>query len=122
MPEIGRFQSAEGYYDTFFHELVHSTGHVRRLDRKSLVDRHQYAIEELVAEIGGAMTCSEAHIDNSSLTENNAAYLQSWLAAVRNDKTLLVKAASAAAKATDMIMGRSYCNEEPLEAAPAVAA
>ena len=114
MPEMSKFQSPEGYYDTLFHELVHSTGHVRRLDRKSLRDRQQYAIEELVAEIGGAMLCSEAHIDNSSLIDNNAAYLQSWLQALKNDKTMLVKAASAAAKATDMIMGRNYCNEEPL--------
>ena len=122
MPEIGKFQSAEGYYDTFFHELVHSTGHIKRLDRKSLVDRHQYAIEELVAEVGGAMLCSEAHINNTDLIDNNVAYLQSWLQALKNDKTMLVKAASAAAKASDMIMGRSYCNEEPLEAAQAVAA
>ena len=114
MPEMSKFESPEGYYDTLFHELLHSTGHSSRLDRKSLVDRQQYAIEELVAEIGGAMLCSEAHIDNSNLIDNNAAYLQSWLAAVRNDKTMLVKAASQAAKATDAILGRSYQNEEPL--------
>jgi len=122
MPEMSKFSTPEGYYDTLFHELLHSTGHIKRLDRKSLTTREDYAIEELVAEIGAAMLCSEAHIDNSSMIENNVAYLQSWLAAVRNDKTMLVKAASQAAKSADMILGRSYRNEEPLEAAPAVAA
>jgi len=118
MPEIEKFRSTEGYYDTLFHELVHSTGHSSRLNRESLRDRQQYAVEELIAEIGGAMLCAEAHVDNTELTENNAAYLRSWLAAVRNDKTMLVKAASSAAKASDMVMGRNQQGEEPLDTTP----
>jgi len=114
MPEMGKFMSLEAYYDTFFHELIHSTGDITRLDRerapKSIKDK--YAYEELIAEIGGAMLCSEAHIDNSSLIENNAAYLQSWLKAVNDDPGMIVKAANEAARAVDMILGRNQIQED----------
>lgn len=108
MPEIEKFQSAEAYYDTYFHELTHSTGHVSRLNRglATRLNKEQYGLEELIAEIGGAMLDAEAHIDNTSLIDNNAAYLQSWLRAVKNDPGMIPKAASMAAKAVDLIMGR----------------
>ena len=34
MPSLERFDTAEDYYSTLFHELTHSTGHVSRLNRK----------------------------------------------------------------------------------------
>ena len=54
MPAYGSFESAEAYYLTLFHELVHSTGHPSRLNRESLI-KHDgfggkvYSQEELVA-------------------------------------------------------------------------
>jgi antirestriction protein ArdC len=44
------------------HEHIHLTGHKTRLDRdlKSRFDQDAYAFEELVAEIGAAMTCPSA--------------------------------------------------------------
>jgi len=80
--------------------------------------RQEYAVEELIAEIGGAMLCAEAHIDNTNLTENNAAYLQSWLTTLRKDKTMILKAASSAAKAADLILGRNQKGEEPMNMTP----
>lgn len=108
MPKMEKFRSPEAYYDTCFHELTHSTGHVTRLNRdlSSRFIAEKYGLEELVAEIGGAMLCAEAGIDNTNLIENNAAYLQSWLNAVKNDPNMIVRAASMAAKATDLILGR----------------
>jgi antirestriction protein ArdC len=114
MPEMGKFKNPEAYYDTMFHELIHATGDITRLDRerapKSIKDK--YAYEELIAEVGGAMLCSEAHIDNSGLIENNAAYLQSWLKAVNDDPEMIIKAASEAAKAVDLILGRNQIQED----------
>jgi antirestriction protein ArdC len=53
MPPIATFYSAAGYYGTLAHELIHWTGHDRRLERiKTFADRKAYAFEELVAEIG----------------------------------------------------------------------
>lgn len=121
MPEISKFTTPEGYYDTCFHELVHSTGHVSRLNRllvSPMLTKQDYSQEELCAEIGAAMLCAEAHIDGSDLIENNAAYLQNWLQAVKGDPNMIPKAASVAAKATDLIMGRNCRPEEALDMAP----
>ena len=105
------FRSAEAYYSTLFHEIVHSTGHETRLNRfdsktsNSPFASDEYSKEELIAELGNAYLCAEAGIDNTEL-ENNAAYIQSWLEALRNDKKLLFSASSQAIKATEYILGK----------------
>ena len=62
-----------------------------------------YSKEELVAEMGSAYLCGFCGIGERTL-ENSAAYLQSWLQALKNDKTLVVYAAAAAQKAADYIL------------------
>jgi antirestriction protein ArdC len=57
MPKKKSFKSMEDYYGVLFHELIHSTGHSSRLNRKEVMENHEfgtemYSIEELVAEIG----------------------------------------------------------------------
>lgn len=108
IPEMKKFCSPEAYYDTLFHEMIHSTGHYSRLDRdmSPRFEIEKYGLEELIAEIGAAMLCAEAGIDNSNIVENNAAYLQSWLRAISADPSIIVRAAGGAAKAADMILGR----------------
>jgi antirestriction protein ArdC len=106
------FESVEGYYASLFHELTHSTGHEKRLGRFNSKDcprplvSDEYSKEELVAELGSAFLCAEAGIDNSQL-ENSAAYIQSWLKPLRNDKRLIVTASSQAAKAARYILGQT---------------
>ena len=100
----------EEYYSTFFHELVHSTGHKRRLGRSGVEEvaafgSHEYSKEELVAEIGSAMLCGVAGIEQVTL-DNSAAYIQSWLKALKNDERMIVSAAGQAQKAADYILGR----------------
>lgn len=104
VPPLRDYTSAEEYYCTLFHELVHSTGHKDRLNRDmsgSFGDK-KYAKEELIAEIGAAMLCGVAGIEQPIL-DNSAAYIQSWLKALRNDSRLVVTAANAAQKAADYI-------------------
>lgn len=36
IPGVGDFYSTSDYYTTFFHELVHSTGHASRLNREGI--------------------------------------------------------------------------------------
>lgn len=109
------FDSIDEYYATLFHELVHSTGHSSRLKRfetDDYTDRHRnYGIEELVAEIGAAMLCSEAGIDNSAVYRNSASYLSGWMNAIGEDKNMIVYAASRAQKAVDMILGTALEGE-----------
>lgn len=109
VPAREAFDSAPAYYATVFHELAHSTGHHSRLDRPAVAapsfGSHAYSKEELVAEMSAAFLCTEAGIDLQTI-DNSAAYVASWLSALRNDRRLLVQAAAAAQKAADYILGR----------------
>ena len=109
MPKQETFHSREEYYSTLFHEFTHSTGHKSRLNRPTLVDvapfgSTNYSKEELVAEMGAAMLCGVAGIENRTI-DNSAAYLQGWLKKLRNDPKMVVQAASLAQKAADHIRG-----------------
>ena len=58
VPHPSRYENRERYYDTVYHELVHSTGHPGRLHRfeaDQAKDLHDYGVEELVAGMGSAM-------------------------------------------------------------------
>jgi antirestriction protein ArdC len=112
MPEQETFDSEDHYYGTLFHEMAHSTGHESRLARPGVSNpirygSHDYSQEELVAEMGAAFLAAEAGIDAEGLMDNSAAYVASWLKALRNDKKLVVFAGAQAQKAVDHILGRS---------------
>lgn len=124
MPPRGAFCSAEEYYSTLFHEMVHATGSSTRLGRKGVTDRtafasHEYSYEELVAECGAAFLCAQAGIAPATL-ENSAAYIAQWSKRLRGEPRWLLQAASQAAKAADLILGtraRSAVESEQDEAA-----
>jgi antirestriction protein ArdC len=113
MPGRGSFDAMENFYLTLFHELVHSTGHESRLNRKSLIENDGfggkvYSEEELVAEMGAAFLGAEADIVLDD-HEQSAAYLRGWLDALKDEdhKRWIVKAANQAAKAADFITNRT---------------
>lgn len=110
MPSRHDFISVEEFYATLFHELVHSTGHEKRTQRllkgkwrRDCVEA--YAREELVAELGASFLCAKAGFQ-SRTAKNSAAYVQSWLKALRHDKRFLFWAAGNAQKASDWILGK----------------
>ena len=114
LPVRERFDRAEGYYATLFHELVHATGHESRLNRVTLTEKagfgsNPYCKEELIAEMGAAFLCGQAEIAERTI-DNSAAYLNGWLEQLRNDKTLIVQAAAQAQKAADFILGNGTEN------------
>lgn len=113
MPRRELFNSPEEFYSTLFHELTHSTGHERRLNREGIAEAHFfgeeiYSKEELIAEMGAAFLCGTAGIANSATVQNSGAYLKSWLKVLRADKRLVVTAAAQAQKAADHILGRKW--------------
>ena len=61
MPAFEAFKGADQFYDVAFHELTHWSGHKSRLDRdlRKRFGSHEYAAEELVAELGAAFLCAE---------------------------------------------------------------
>ena len=118
-PEV--FDTPADYYATAYHELVHSTGHASRLGRVtdwSTFGSDPYAKEELVAEMGAAFLAGFAGIEPRY--EANAAYLNSWINKLKQDKKLLIQAASQAQKAADYILGNApQVEAEETEAAVA---
>lgn len=106
-PVLGNFTSPEAYYSTIYHELLHATGHESRLKRiePALFGTIPYAQEELVAEMGAAMLCGMAGIDN---LDQSAAYVDGWLERLRNDRRLVVQAAAQAQKGADLILGTTF--------------
>lgn len=111
LPSIDNFGEAEMYYSVLFHELIHATGHETRLNREAVAKAQKfgsmtYSQEELVAEIGAAFLCNKTGIELPETFENSAAYIQSWLEKLANDKRFVFKAASEAKAATQFILGK----------------
>jgi antirestriction protein ArdC len=109
-PPIKDFKVPEEYYCTLFHEMVHSTGHQNRLARPGITTQgvafgdEVYSKEELVAEMGAAMLCGIAGIDNSTI-ENSASYIDLWLRTLKKESRLVIQAAAQAQKAVDYNLG-----------------
>lgn len=120
IPDLSQFDTAEAYYATLFHELVHSTGHPSRLARPSLgtpapFGTPDYSKEELVAEFGASFLCAHTGIFPET-AENQAAYINGWLAVLKKDKRLLPLAAAQAQRAADFILGsRASGADDPAE-------
>lgn len=105
MPKHELFKSSEGYADTFLHEAGHSTGPALGRKMGNKFGSKEYAYEELVAELTSSFMSVELNIPhNPSTHENQAAYLKSWLEALKNDKTMITKASNLASKATEYQM------------------
>lgn len=107
LPEMEQFAELAEYYSTAVHELTHSTGHASRLNRLTATahfSNEEYSKEELVAEIGAAALVNHAGLETSSSFRNSAAYVQSWIKALQNDKRLIVSAAGQAEKACSLIL------------------
>ena len=89
LPETGIFRNDSAYYSTAFHEIIHWTGHPKRLNRlgfseKGKKDELSYSYEELVAELGALLLCMEFKIYDTFL--NTCSYLKGWLSATDKDK------------------------------------
>ena len=107
LPLMEQFPQIAEYYSTAFHEAVHSTGHMSRLKRltsPAWFGSEEYSKEELVAEMGAAILMNELGIETGGSFKNSAAYIQSWLRALRDDSKLVVLAAGKAEKAVKLIM------------------
>ncbi|CAN5146417.1 zincin-like metallopeptidase domain-containing protein [soil metagenome] len=116
LPVKQSFISMEAYYETLFHELVHSSGHARRLNRPGIarlgpLEPEPYSFEELVAEMGACFLASHTGIEMDDFT-NHAAYIQSWLKRLKDDKRMVVLAAAKAQQAVDYILGSKSDNLE----------
>jgi antirestriction protein ArdC len=113
MPNPRTFFRDEQYYNVLYHEACHSTGHINRTGRHEKLSNHKFGsqdVEELVAEMGAAYLCYMTGIQNATI-DNSAAYIKSWIGKFKEDKKMLLTAASMAQKAVDYILEhQSYPN------------
>ena len=94
MPPTAAFHSAAGWSNTIIHELSHWSGAETRLNRdlRNRFGSHDYAKEELRAEIAGAMVTAELNLPDHDLP-NTAAYVAHWLERLRSDRKEIFRAA-----------------------------
>lgn len=109
MPSIKQFDTPEAYYMNMFHELTHSTGHKKRLNRAELTQMvafgdKSYSKEELTAELGAAFVMTQLGLILPEHEMNSAAYLRGWLTPLKNDKKFLFNAATKARAACELIL------------------
>lgn len=117
MPNLKDFRKEPFYYSTLFHELIHSTGHKKRVDREREFGRtfgdKKYAFEELIAEIGASYLCAHTGILFHT-RKNTVAYLQSWMKALakeaKENKSFFFQAASQSQKAANYILSKQLKN------------
>lgn len=107
MPPFESFRDAESYYATLAHETTHWTRHPSRLDRDLGRKRwgdEGYAREELVAELGSAFLAADLGIALEP-RDDHAAYIESWLKVLKQDKRAVFTAAAHAQRAADFLHG-----------------
>lgn len=112
LPKREQFTSEIGYAETLSHELCHSTGHESLLSRdlKGWACQQDYAKEELVAEIGAAITLQRMGLKPEM--RSMAAYVKGWRDKISDDPKLIVSAASKADHASRMVLGITDTKEE----------
>ena len=107
LPPFETFRDAESHAATLAHELTHWIKHGTRVARdmgRVTWGDEGYAREELVAELGSAFLCADLGI-TPEIHEDHAAYIATWLKVLKNDKRLIVAAASHAQRSTDYLHG-----------------
>jgi hypothetical protein len=107
LPPKAGFRTAADYYGTALHELAHWSGHPDRLNRQTLNESYvfgnpSYAKEELRAELASLFLAAERGVPHNP--EQHAAYLASWIKALKEDKNEIFRAARDAQKAADFLL------------------
>jgi antirestriction protein ArdC len=95
------------FYSTMLHEMAHSTMTPERLNRDggARFGDPKYAKEELVAELTAAMISHSMGFD-SKVTDNSAAYLDSWITKLKQEPKFIVSVMADVNKASEMILDR----------------
>lgn len=99
------FKDGMEYYSSALHEMTHSTGTTNRLnrDKGAKFGDAKYDKEELVAELTAAMVGNTLGFDKRILN-NNAAYMDGWINALREEPKFIVSVMSDVNKASKMIL------------------
>lgn len=103
IPDIKKFKNSDNFYATLMHEIVHSTGSKKRLNRKinNKFGDYDYMLEELIAETGSAFICSKFNIDCKNL--QTSLYIKSWINIFKKKPQILWKIFSQVGKVAEYL-------------------
>lgn len=105
LPKKSQFIDSQSFYSTAFHECIHSTGidaHLKRLKPDATFGSPEYAREELVAELGAALTAHRYGFA-SHIKEESAAYIKSWLQSLKEEPSFIKTTLLDVKRATSML-------------------
>ena len=102
MPPLDAFTDAAAHAAVLIHEGAHATGAEHRLDRSfgERFARHSLALEECVAELTASYILADLGVAHHPRPDH-AAYIASWLQALKDDPRAIFAAASRAQQAAD---------------------
>jgi antirestriction protein ArdC len=106
IPDRPLYKNNDEFYMTLFHEVIHSTGHPRRLNRfevgGGVFGSQDYSLEELVAEIGANYLSAETSINPDFM--NSVGYIKGWVSKLKEHPRWIVSAAARAEKAVGFVL------------------
>lgn len=109
IPPRKYFSTDEGFYRTLFHELAHSTGIAKRLNRSEFLkyrdSKENRSKEEVVAETAAMLLAQDCDFNNADEVSNSDTYVQSWLSWIENNKDDFIYGLMAANRARNYIKG-----------------
>lgn len=107
LPPREAFHSAEDEAAVIAHELSHWSGGERRLARRTVTEASYfgsdvYSEEETVAELCAAFVLSHLGLEQATI-KNSAAYIKSWISAMKQDSKVIFRCAAASQKAYEFL-------------------
>ena len=120
VPNRTDFFNMNEFYATVLHEMGHSTGHEKRLNRdiNNEFGSEDYAIEELRAEIASLFLEQDLEIQvGEKHIENNSKYIKNWLDTISENPNVLFTAIADADKISKYIIEKeqAYTQEKNTE-------
>ena len=109
LPPKDDFVDMPKYYSTALHEIGHSTGHEKRLNRSLSSDHSsaEYAEEELRAEIASMFLEQDMGVEvKDKHIENNSAYIAAWISRIKEDPNILFMAFADAELIAKFVMAK----------------
>lgn len=107
LPLRAYFKTEEAFVATLFHEMAHSTGNEKRLNRKikNLFGTVDYAKEELRAELGAIFLEADLNIDLKGANKiDHTNYLKSWISVLEDNPDELFKACNDCSKISERLI------------------
>ena len=118
LPRRESFVDLPEYYSTALHEIGHSTGAEKRLNREMSADKSSqaYAMEELRAEFASMFIEQDLGVNaKANHTQNNSAYIQSWSKSLKEDPNVLFKVIVDAERITKFVTSKEKAAKKEQE-------